>query len=258
MKSKITIFESGIADGIMSRNKKFYEEDTTIEEINEMFLKVRNNLGKKYGFNGKKIFQALQKNATNGVKYNDGTYHVINEEDINNDDLWFVEIPADILIISEKYKNIVVGNQMADCPVLIIEDRHLGVTALSHCGAPYINRNLPIQTAEALIKEFNSNPGNLYVYIGSNAKKESYIYDKYPTWATEKDVWENFIIKNNNNEFNIDMDGAIINQLESIGINNITISPKDTITNKEYYSHSASSKGNIRKKGQNFVGFFYK
>lgn len=256
MKSKIKIFESGIIDGVMSRNKKFYSEEMTQEEITKKFLETRIKLGKKYGFNGKKIFQAFQKSKNNNIEYKDGTYHIIKEEDINNKDLWYVELPADILIISENFKNIVVGSQMADCPIIIIEDRRLGVTALSHCGASYINRYLPKQTAEALIREYHSNPSDLYVYIGSCAKKESYIYDRYPGWATNKSVWKEYIIKNENN-YNIDMPGAIIKQLKSIGIKNIALSSKDTITDEEHYSHSASSRGNARKNGQNFVGFYY-
>lgn len=257
MQTKITIFESGISDGIMSRNKKFYPEAMSQENINEKFLETRIVLGKKHGFNGKKIFQALQKNDINKIEYDNGNYIVLKEEHMQKEDFWYEELPADILILEEKHKNIVVGNQMADCPILIIEDRKLGVTALSHCGAPYINRKLPLQTAEALIKEYNSNPENLYAYIGSNAKKESYIYDKYPLWATSNDVWDGHIIENNNS-YNIDMEGAMIKQLESIGIKNITVSNKDTVTDDIHYSHSALSKGNKAKKGQNFVGFFYK
>ena len=33
MKSQIKIFETGILDGVMSRNKKFYDENLTQEEI---------------------------------------------------------------------------------------------------------------------------------------------------------------------------------------------------------------------------------
>lgn len=257
METKIKIFETGTSDGIMSKNPKFYPENYTEDQIKEEFLTTRLNIGKKFRFNGKKILQALQKTDTNKLDYPDGTYHLITDEDINNDDLWYVEIPADILIIEEKHKNIVVGNQMADCPILIVEDRKQGITALSHCGAPYINRELPFQTAEALIKDFNSEADNLYVYIGSNSKKESYIYDKYPAWATNNKVWDNNIT-NNNGKYTIDMESAIIRQLNELNINNITISPYDTVTSPLYYSHSAFVKGNIDKKGQNFVGFFYK
>lgn len=257
MESKIKIFESGITEGIMSKNKKFYTEDTSEEKINELFLEVRMNLGKKYGFDGKKIFQALQKTDQNGLEYPNGKYHVIDDKDINNEDLWEVKIPADILIISQKYKNIVVGNQMADCPILIVEDRKKEITALSHCGAPYIDRKLPYQTVEALIKEYKSNPNELYVYIGSCAKKENFIYDRHPLWAKDNEVWDGFIIQNGEN-YHIDMVGAMIKQINQIGVKNVEVSNEDTITNEKHYSHSASYKGNNRKKGQNFVGFFYK
>ena len=43
MESKITIFESDIEDGVMSRNKKFYKEDITLDEINKVFLNIRIN-----------------------------------------------------------------------------------------------------------------------------------------------------------------------------------------------------------------------
>ena len=240
MESQIKIFETGTEEGIMTRNKKFYDESFSQEQINEIFYKTRQSVGVKFGFKGEKMFQANQKSNFNNVKYTDGKYVVINEKHLQSEDYWYENIPADILIISNKYKNIVVGNQMADCPVIIIEDR-----------------KLPKQIVEALEIEFNSNKEHLYAYIGSCIKKESYIYDKYPLWATNKDVWSEYIIKKDN-YYHIDLVGAIIKQLTEKGIKNIEVSPYDTATNKKYYSNSAASKGKISKKGQNFVGFFYK
>ena len=135
MKSQIEIFETGIKDGIMSKNKKFYKENLTQEEINKIFLETRLKFAKKYNLNGLHIFQALQKTQLNKLNYPDGKYIVISEENMTKEDYWSEELPADILIISNKYKNIIVGNQMSDCPILIAEDRRLGVTALAHCGA---------------------------------------------------------------------------------------------------------------------------
>ena len=186
MKSQIEIFETGIKDGIMSKNKKFYKENLTKEEINKIFLETRLKFAKKYNLNGLHIFQALQKTQLNKLNYPDGKYIVISEENMTKEDYWSEELPADILIISNKYKNIIVGNQMSDCPILIAEDRRLGVTALAHCGASYINRNLPIQTIMALENEYHSNLNDIYVYIGSCIKTESYVYDSYPSWATNK------------------------------------------------------------------------
>lgn len=257
MDSKIKIFETGIKDGIMSRNKKFYNKNLTQPEINKIFLKTRQKIGRKYGINGLHMFQALQKTPSNKLNYEDGKYIVISEKNMQQEDYWFEELPADILILSNQYKNVIIGNQMSDCPVIIAEDRKNGVTALSHCGASYINRKLPIQTIEALIKEYNSDVSNIYVYIGSCIKKESYTYDCYPKWATTTEVWQD-CISEENGLYKIDLVKAIIKQLESINIKHIYVSKIDTYANENYYSHLAEHQGNEKKTGQNFVGFFYK
>lgn len=257
MKSQIEIFETGIKDGIMSKNKKFYKENLTQEEINKIFLETRLKFAKKYNLNGLHIFQALQKTPLNKLNYPDGKYIVISEENMAKEDYWSEELPADILIISNKYKNIIVGNQMSDCPILIAEDRRLGVTALAHCGASYINRNLPIQTIMALENEYHSNLNDIYVYIGSCIKTESYVYDSYPSWATNKEVWKD-CIKKEQSIYKIDLVKAIKKQLKSIGISHIKVSKIDTFKDKNYYSHLAEYNGIKEKSGQNFVGFYYK
>ena len=257
MKSQIEIFETGIKDGIMSKNKKFYKENLTQEEINKIFLETRLKFAKKYNLNGLHIFQALQKTQLNKLNYPDGKYIVISEENMTKEDYWSEELPADILIISNKYKNIIVGNQMSDCPILIAEDRRLGVTALAHCGASYINRNLPIQTIMALENEYHSNLNDIYVYIGSCIKTESYVYDSYPSWATNKEVWKD-CIKKEQSLYKIDLVKAIKKQLKSIGISHIKVSKIDTFKDKNYYSHLAEYNGIKEKSGQNFVGFSYK
>ena len=257
MKSQIEIFETGIKDGIMSKNKKFYKENLTQEEINKIFLETRLKFAKKYNLNGLHIFQALQKTQLNKLNYPDGKYIVISEENMTKEDYWSEELPADILIISNKYKNIIVGNQMSDCPILIAEDRRLCVTALAHCGASYINRNLPIQTIMALENEYHSNHNDIYVYIGSCIKTESYVYDSYPSWATNKEVWKD-CIKKEQSLYKIDLVKAIKKQLKSIGISHIKVSKIDTFKDKNYYSHLAEYNGIKEKSGQNFVGFYYK
>ena len=227
MKSKITIFETNKNDSIMSKDPKFYEEGLSEEERKERFHQQRIKLGKKLGIDGNHIFKAYQKGQYNDyhkdAKYEDGTYIVLNESHMNKEDFYDEYLPADILIISDKYPKIAIANPQADCAILICEDREKGYTALSHCGAAYVDRNLPIDTIKALEKHCNSQKENIYVYIGSCIKKESYIYDKYPVWAKNKKIWEKNIEEKNN----------------------------------EYYSHSVASKGDISKKGQNLVGFYY-
>ena len=123
---------------------------------------------------------------------------------------------------------------MADCPVIIAEDTKQQVVAISHCGANQINREVPKWTIKALKKECNSNVEDIAVYIGSCIKKESYQYDKYPSWATKKEIWKNCILEKDN-IFYIDLPKAIIQQLNSEGITNshITVSSIDTYSNKD-------------------------
>ena len=257
MNTKIQIFEANKEDGVLCKNKKFYNKDLSEEEIKNIFKETRHKLGQKNGFKGEKMFQANQKSPDKNDLYPDGKYIVINEAHMKKDDYWYEDIKADILILEEKYKGIVVGHPMADCPILIIEDRKKGVTALSHCGISYIDRFLPKQTVEALIEKYNSNPEDLYAYIGSCAKKENYIYERYPDWLKNKELWEDAIIKGDNG-YHMDLITPITKQLVSKNIKNITISPIDTIENDKYYSHYAGIKGKKDKIGQNFVGFYYK
>ena len=176
---------------------------------------------------------------------------------MTKEDYYMEDLQADILVISEKFPNIIVGNPQADCPIVICEDRKKGYTALAHCGAPYIDRCLPIDTIKALQDCCDSNIDDIYVYIGSCVHKESYIYDKYPKWAKNKEVWKEFIEEKDNNYY-IDLVGAIVKQLEKIGVKHIEISPINTATDPNYYSHVEEVKGTQKEGGQNFVGFYYK
>ena len=257
METRIKIFETNKQDGILCRNKKFYDKDLCEDTIKQIFKETRRKLGLKNGFKGEKMFQANQKSPDKSDLYEDGKYVVLDDTFMQKEDYWYEDIKTDILVLEDKYKGIVVGHPMADCPIIIIEDRKKGVTALSHCGASYIDRYLPVDTIKALQNEYSSQLEDIYVYIGSCIKKDSYTYDCYPKWATNKDVWKEAITKKNDIYY-IDLIKAITNQLNNIGIKNIEISPYDTATNTRFYSNAAASKGKKEKFGQNFVGFFYK
>ena len=256
MNTQIRIFEQGKGLGIFSSSEKFYPDINSLEERKQKFKEARLKLGEKLGLDGNKIFQPYQKTKNNYLNYPNGKYIVLNENNMQKEDYWEEKPECDILIISNKYPNIIVGNQTADCPILIVEDRKLGVTALSHCGAEYIDRNIVIDTIKALQNEFNSELNDLYVFISNCIRKENYIYDRYPIWANQQNLWKKFIT-NNNNEYHIDLLGAIIYQLEEYGITNIEYSKIDNYNDNNFYSHAASYHGNKDKLGQNFVGFYY-
>ena len=256
MDSKIVIFEGNQKDGIFSRSKRFYKEGLTEEEIEEEIKKARIRLGEKYHFPGLKMFQVRQKMEDSDI-YPDNKAVLLDERYMQKEDYFQEKIEADILIIEERFKNIAVAHRMADCPVLIAEDRLLGITAIAHCGIYHINRELPKELIKTLIREFHSNPENIYLYIGSHIKKENYYYDTYPNQATNKEVWKEAILEMAG-KYQINLEKAIRNQLREFSLGEIKASEIDTATHPDYASHRKEKEGNPSKKGQNIVGFYYK
>lgn len=255
MNSQIVIFEGNKNEGIFSKAKKFYKDGTTDEEIYQSIKEARLRLGKKYNFSGLKMFQVTQKMEDND-SYPDNKYVLLDEKYMQKEDFFTEEIKADILVITNKYKKIALSHRMADCPVLIIEDRKKGIAAIIHCGIYHINRGLPREFIKVMINEFNCSENDLYLYIGSHIHKENYIYDKYPSIASNKEIWNN-AIEEREGKFYIDLEQAIRNQIQKFDLAEIKVSPINTATDPNYASHREATLGNKEKLGQNIVGFYY-
>lgn len=257
---KSIIFNSTIYDGPMSGQKRFYPENMDASNIKNDLFKRRLNLGEKYGFDGTKIIVPLQKNMSCNNKYPDGKYVVLNDEDCvyQEIDLWSVDIPTDIMLIKKGIPGVMMAYPVADCPVVIMEDRKNGALALAHCGAEYINRELPMQIADSLLKEVNSFDEDIKVYVGPYASADNFTYDSYPKWATNDKVWDGCIYEKDG-LYHIDMKKAIINQLNErkIKLENIKISNVDTISSPYYYSNNAAYHGHKEKNGRFLVGAGY-
>ena len=255
MESKIIIFESTNEEGIFSTNKKFYPGKSE-KYIENEFIKTRKKIANKFNFNYLKMFEPKQKMQDND-DYPDNKYVILDDSYMNKEDFLDEIIHTDILILPSKYKEVVVGHRAADCPILILEDRKLGLTALCHCNTVHINRELPMNLIKIMIYEFNCKLNDLYLYISSFVHKENYIYDKYPIWATNEKIWHKAITKEEDG-YHIDIEKAILDQIKIFDINEISISPIDTADNNKYASHTKAVQGNKEKLGQNFIGFYYK
>lgn len=256
MKSKIVIFEGNKNDGVFSSSKKFYPSNYTEKDIFNSIKQDRIKLGKKYNFSGLKMFQVRQKMENNN-SYPDNKDTLITEDHFQKEDYFTEKIEADILFINQKYKKIALSHRMADCPILIAEDRKKGYTGIVHCGIYHINRGLPKEFIKKMIEKYHSNPTDIYLYIGSFIKKESYIYDSYPKIATNNKIWVDAIIKKEDG-YHIDLLKAITNQIEEYHLAEIKVSKIDTAKDKNYASHYAAVHGDKSKLGQNIVGFYYK
>ena len=257
--TNLHIFESNILDGPMSSYKLFYKEDMTQAEIEQDLLKRRLILGKKHGFDGKKIIVPTQKNHQNPNLYPDGTYQTVSQLPLNQvTDLWNLSVVGDILLLDDTKPGIVIGFPAADCPVLIAFDLKQQVAALAHCGAEYINRELPIDLLKSLENEANSKRSDMMVYLSSCAGKE-YCYDQFPHWATNQSVWKNHIQKNGFHYF-IDLRGSIVDLLKRyyISPSQLIINDQNTITDPLLYSNSATYRKVPNKNGRYLVGCFFK
>lgn len=253
--SNIKKFNTTRMVGPMSGNIKFYENKTR-EEIKEDLLKRRIELGKKIGFDGTKILVPYQ----NLEKHAEGHYEDVTEfayETISNNpetDLWNYDIPCDIMLIRSSLKGVVLAYPVADCPVMMAL---AGDTlALAHCGASMIDRLLPVKVLEVLEKETGIDKRNMSVRFGPSASSDTYIYETYPTWATNKSIW-NTSIKEKDDGFHIDMKNAIKIQLMEYNIFDYKLDDRDTITDRKFYSNYAANHGDTSKDGRFLVGTYF-
>ena len=256
---KPIVIESTKYYGSMTEKKEFYNDSMSENDIKENLLERRIKFGNDFGFDGTKIIVPLQKNSSCNLLYPDGKYVVLNEQSLiyQDIDLWNVNIPTDIMLIKKGIPGVMMAYPVADCPVVIMKDGLSGTLALSHCGLEYIDRELPAQIVDSLIKEGKCSEDNIKVYIGPSANFKNYTYENYPKWA-KNNIWK-YCIHHKRDGYHIDMRKAIISQLleRKIRIENIKVSKVDTITNPNYYSNSASFKGNKEKDGRFLVGTGY-
>ena len=232
---ELKIIYSKREDGIMSDDEIFYPKE---EERKNKFELNKKNFLQKYNLDNVNILIPIQKTIyeeqDETFNYQDGTYEILTKENVT------------------KYLK---GEKYFHDDFLIMDSDINWMIALAHCGGEYINRLLPQQMVDALIKESNVKPQNIKAYITPCISKESYDYDKYPPVASNKDAWKN-AIEQREDFYYIDLRKAIVNQLLSKGLQkeNMIISDKDTREDNDFYSHVAYKKGDINKNGRFIAG----
>lgn len=275
LKTNLNYFYSTIENGNMNTNPNFYPEGMTREEIKKDFKERRIKLGKQHGFDGLKILIPSQKQRPNltgkteeeikqildkyNSKYPDGHYVRINKDMIQEyEDLYYLDIYADILMMDSSITNVALAYPAADCPVVFARDNKKDVVAMAHCGGEYIDRDLPGQLIDSLYEEFSSHPDDISVYVGPHAQVESFTYDCFPKFIQNESLWEGCLTEVNG-FIHINMSKAILMQLaqRSVRLENTYVSNLDTITNPNLYSNNRS-KFDKEKAGRFYTGCFYK
>lgn len=243
---------------ILAKNHNTSLEEITNHEItkedkNCIFNAHRMALGETMGFDWHKMFMADQKTK-------DGSYFEITSEYVEANPNGWSDIDEDILIITNKVPGVAIGHPVADCPVIVMEDKSKGVTAMAHCSAELIDKKMPMMIADALNKAYDSKDEDIIAYVSACAG-DNWTYDKYPSWATDRNIWEKGLIEDKNGIFHINLKKAIQQEMNERNINHVIYNDNDTITNPSYYSNSAASPYGLNdqsKYGRNFCGAFYK
>lgn len=273
-KTNLKVFYSTIANGNMNMNKNFYPEGMSKEEIKKDFTERRIKLGRDFHFNGLRILTPIQKSRPVLIgkteeeqqvlidkynqKYQDGHYVRITEDMIAPyDDLYDLDIYADILMMDSSIKDTALAYPVADCPVVFAHDTKRNAVAMAHCGGEYIDRDLPGQIVDSIREEFDSKPGDINIFIGPHAQESSYTYDCFPKFIKNESRWED-CLQERNGIIHINMDKAIIKQLLNRGIelHHIESSNIDTITNPNFYSNNRA-RFDKNKAGRFYTGCFY-
>lgn len=229
------------------------DSDLTVEMKRSIFDRHRREMARCYGLDAKKIFVAEQK------KKNGSSFILTRDFVEATTDGWDVEIPEDILIITDKIPGVVAGHPVADCPVIMAMDMERGVAAVAHCSAELIDKKMPMMVVDALQRAYDSKDDDIVAYISACAGSD-WSYDTYPRWATDRKLWDGAITEENG-VFKINMRQVIENELLERNIHTMEFNMDDTRTNPGYYSNSMASPngGNEpTKAGRNFAGVFFK
>ncbi len=246
------IVESGKTFGHMNSNPKFYPQGWTLDQIKSDFLFRRCQLGNEFGFDGHKMFIADQKDKT-------GTYFVIEKDFVKAyEDGWDASIPQDILVMSDKVTETVIGEPLADCALVAAYDPRTRTAAIAHCSAELTDKRIPEATIEALRSVTDAKSEYILTYISACAGR-GWTYDRHPRWAEHDDVWDGALVEENG-IWHIDLRHAIEEQLlhKGILVSNMQISNIDTLTDPDFYSNSAAYNGDPTKSGRHFAGVFFK
>lgn len=274
VKANLNYFYSTIAHGNMNTAARFYKEGMSKEEIRKDFDERRIKLGKEFGYSGLKVLTPIQKARPvltgkteeeikvlmdkYNSKYQDGHYVKVTKEMIEGyEDLYNLDIYADILMMDSSITDVALTYPVADCPVIFARDMKNDVVAMAHCGGEYIDRDLPGQLIDSLYEEYDSNPHDISVYVGPHASEKSFTYDSFPKFIENEKRWEGCLTEVNG-LIHINMEKAILMQLaqRSVSLENTHVSCLDTITDPRFYSNNRA-RFEQEKAGRFYTGCFY-
>jgi copper oxidase (laccase) domain-containing protein len=165
------------------------------------------------------------------ISYNpEATFRIITEVSGPNTE----GVAADVLYTEKQ--GIGLFLPIADCVGTIIYDPKRHALALAHLGRHASLADTLTKTIEFFIKK-GSKAEDLHIWMAPSVKQQSYRMEYFDK-ATDQ-LWKDYCLEKDDG-FYLDMQGYNQSRAIAAGVpaENITVSPVDTATSEDYFSHS--------------------
>ncbi|MCZ9292391.1 peptidoglycan editing factor PgeF [Corynebacterium lehmanniae] len=140
---------------------------------------------------------------------------------------------TDALVTREK--NLALCVLVADCTPVLLSDHTAGVIGAAHAGRMGARNGIVRNTVEAMV-ELGAEPSRIQVLLGPAAAGESYEVPEGMALDVEKHL-PGSRTRTKKGTPGIDVRAGLVRQLLSLGVTHIDADPRDTITDKDFFSH---------------------
>ncbi len=146
-------------------------------------------------------------------------------------------VVADALVTN--VPGVVLMLPVADCNAVAIHDPVHNILALVHLGWQSTTAGLATKIVQHLQQKYRSSATNLRIYSSPSIKAESYIFDEVS--QANDPAWKDFLHETDKG-VGVDLPGFNRARFIDAGVppENIEMSPVNTATSDEYYSHYRS------------------
>ena len=140
---------------------------------------------------------------------------------------------TDALVTREK--NLALCVLVADCTPVLLSDHTAGVIGAAHAGRMGARNGIVRNTVEAMVG-LGAEPSRIQVLLGPAAAGESYEVPEGMALDVEKHL-PGSRTRTKKGTPGIDVRAGLVRQLMSLGVTHIDADPRDTITDKDFFSH---------------------
>ncbi|WKD59000.1 peptidoglycan editing factor PgeF [Corynebacterium caspium] len=132
------------------------------------------------------------------------------------------------------------GVLVADCVPVLLADETAGVIAAVHAGRMGARNGIVRKTVNKMV-ELGACPADISVLLGPAAGGESYEVPQAMAADVEKHL-PGSMVKTSTGKTGLDLRQGILAQLLSLGVSSFAADPRDTISDKDFFSYRREGK----------------